>query len=213
MVFIWDNNMSMDTSSYKHTTAVNLSANGFVTKRGKNDGLTIGSDGLNDWTSNESIVSVYFYANKPFKFDLLIKCKVTSGESNVQITMDDKPEPIETVNVIGVQYQTIKVGSVEVTSIGYHRIDMKGVTRTGQTFADISQLMIAENTDEQNVKVLSSKHDRRVPQIQLWFVLPKMTPEFFYNEVTVPFGFDPIQTYFCAIGFQNGYCGIQVKCN
>ena len=114
----------MDISTYKHTTAINVSANGFVTKRGKNDGFTIGSDGLKDWTSNESIVSVYFYANKPFKFDLMIKCKVNSGESNVLFTLDDKPEPIETVTVSGVQYQIIKVGLVEVKNKGYHRIDM-----------------------------------------------------------------------------------------
>jgi hypothetical protein len=33
----------------------------------------------------------------------------------------------------------------------------------------------------------------------------------FYNEVTIPAGFDPIHTYYMACGFARGYFGIQVN--
>lgn len=196
---------------YKHVTAANLSANAYVTHRGKTDSIKITGDGLHDWTSDESIVSVYFYANNAFGFDLLLKCKVSSGKSEVRISLDGKPVPNGTVTIAGNEYRTIKVCSIQVPNKGYHRIDLKGVTRSGPNFGDVVQVLFGEKSTDGSVKVMASNGNRRVPQIQLWYGLPKTTLEFFYNEVTVISGFDPIQTYFCAIGFQNGYYGIQVN--
>jgi hypothetical protein len=44
------------------------------------------------------------------------------------------------------------------------------------------------------------------------FTIPNNT-EYFYNEVTVPRGQDPVGSYFMVAGFSAGYCGIQVKEN
>jgi hypothetical protein len=52
---------------------------------------------------------------------------------------------------------------------------------------------------------------RNGPSVHLAYQLPTDKQiEYYYNEVTVPEGYDPIHSYFMAIGFQFGYFGIQV---
>jgi hypothetical protein len=50
---------------------------------------------------------------------------------------------------------------------------------------------------------------RRAPYITLWYNEPKGV-NFFYNEVTIPKGYDPLYTYFAVNGFYKSYFGIQV---
>ncbi|MCE1200217.1 MAG: DUF3472 domain-containing protein, partial [Marinilabiliales bacterium] len=53
---------------------------------------------------------------------------------------------------------------------------------------------------------------RRGPSVHLNYLLPKESnAEYFYQEVTVPNGMDPIGSYFMAAGFGEGYFGIQVN--
>ena len=179
-------------SQYKHLTEINLSANAYVTKLGTNNGIIISDDGLHNWTSNEAIISTYFYAKNAFKFDLFIKCYVPNGESELQMTLDRTLFSVSgSVKVSGTQFQSFKVGSYEILSKGYHRIDLRGVSKTGQYFADVSQLLIGQNTTEDNVVAVDKNTDRRTPSIHLQYVLPKDNIEYYYNEVTVVNGFDP----------------------
>jgi len=53
---------------------------------------------------------------------------------------------------------------------------------------------------------------KRGPSDHMSFTLPSgKTSEWFYNELTVPVGFDPVGSYFMSNGFNNGYFGMQVN--
>lgn len=51
---------------------------------------------------------------------------------------------------------------------------------------------------------------RRGPSVHLGYLAPANV-EWFYNEVTVPTGFDPVGSYFMANGFSGGYFGMQIN--
>ncbi|MNS27366.1 hypothetical protein D3C72_593140 [compost metagenome] len=55
---------------------------------------------------------------------------------------------------------------------------------------------------------------RRGPSVHLNYEVPEKISqqiEWFYNEITIPKGKDPIGSYFMANGFKEGYFGIQVN--
>ena len=203
--------MTTNQDQLRRFTEVSLSANAFVTKRGKNGTELIGSDGLHNWTSDETIISIYFFSKSGVKFDLLIKCKVLpNGESKLQLTLDGISH---SVSVIGTEYHTFPVGSYEVKSRGYHKIDLKGVNKSGSYFADVSHLVFGQPSTDASIEGIAANPDRSTPALHLWYDLPTnshQNVEYYYNEVNVVKEEDPLHTYFMAIGFSVGYFGIQV---
>ena len=101
---------------------------------------------------------------------------------------------------------------------GYIKIKLKGISKTGKFFADVSDLIIQYEKSDSNlayVKNGSSFHfGRRGPSVHLNFIVPddlKNNVHWFYNEITIPASMDKLGSYFEADGFSGGYFGMQVN--
>ena len=95
---------------------------------------------------------------------------------------------------------------------------MKGISKTGSVYADVSDLIIQHIKPDSNivyVKNGSSFHfGRRGPSVHLRYTVPdnlKSNISWFYNEITIPPGNDKLGSYFMADGFGEGYFGMQVN--
>lgn len=92
---------------------------------------------------------------------------------------------------------------------------MKGLTKSGNSFAEISDILISGEAAEG--KVYYVKDDfywgRRGPSVHLRYDIPDEAKDivWFYNEITVPEGNDVLGSYFMADGFADGYFGMQVN--
>ncbi|MFV0541936.1 MAG: DUF3472 domain-containing protein, partial [Aestuariibaculum sp.] len=85
----------------------------------------------------------------------------------------------------------------------------------GSTFGDISHILLGDSLWNSNIVYIDKDWfywGRRGPSVHLNYTMPKnKNITWFYNELTVPEGLDPVGSYFMANGFADGYFGMQVN--
>jgi hypothetical protein len=182
--------------------------NAYVTKQDEKQGR----DGR--WTNPGTVHSFYFHVDRPAKLTIGLKAGIPEGESELRMIVDG-----EHTILIG-----FKAGEpndrkidVPIAKAGYVKVDLQGVKKSGEVFAEVEAVTV----EAPDAVVLNYVKDnegnrfywgRRGPSVHLGYPLPKGEPiEWFYNEITVPEGSDPIGSYFMSNGFGEGYFGMQVN--
>ena len=181
---------------------VGVSGNGYVTRQ--QDGARITQRGVTHWTNPKSIVSIYFYLHQPTTADLSLYAK---GHSEIKVNYGKKGFK---VNLQSDDFTKVPVGSIDIRQAGYVRIDLQGVSKSGESFGEIKQLIADNVTGKSNyVKDFSDYWGRRGPSVHLGYALPEGDTEWFYNEITVPKEGETMHSYYMAAGFGEGYFGMQ----
>lgn len=181
---------------------VKLSGNAYITN--ELTGARITEEGLTGWINSSSLVSVYFYLSQPEVLTLSLKAK---GQSVVSVAYGGKRKRVKLAST---DFTVVPVGKMKVSTPGYVRVDISGVKKSGETFGEISELII----DGAKGKV-SYVHDfsdywgRRGPSVHLAYPMPKQDTEWFYNEIRVPKEGEVMHSYYMAAGFGEGYFGMQ----
>jgi hypothetical protein len=172
----------------------------------------ITSKGISNWSKKNDIIRTYFLISKAGKLELAIRAKAVSGKSVVSISVDGESREL---NIEGNSFQNLEAGSFTLNAPGYHSIDIRGISREGASFAEITDFILHGPVTED--KVYFVKDDfyfgRRGPSVHLNYELPPEASDIvgFYNELTIPEGNDVQGSYFMANGFGEGYFGIQVN--
>lgn len=181
---------------------IGFSGNGYITAH--QDGAKITENGVADWTDPESVISLYFYLQQPSSADLSLMAR---GHSAIKVSYGDQSFDVD---LHSDSYRQVPVGAIEVTEPGYVRIDLQGISREGDNFGEINQLIV-DNVDAGSnyVKDFSDYWGRRGPSVHLAYTLPEGDTEWFYNEVTVPEEGETMHSYYMAAGFGEGYFGMQ----
>lgn len=181
---------------------IGVSGNGYVTEQ--RTGARITQHGLSHWTDANSIVSIYFYVQQPTKADLSLYAK---GNSEIKVSYGKKNFKVKLNSDALTQ---VPVGSINIKQPGYVRIDLQGISKQGNTFGEVQQLIADNVTGKSNfVKDFSDYWGRRGPSVHLGYTLPEGDTEWFYNEVTVPTDGEIMHSYYMAAGFGEGYFGMQ----
>ncbi|MDR0431615.1 MAG: DUF3472 domain-containing protein [Tannerellaceae bacterium] len=188
--------------------SIPIAGNTYVTS-GKGDAF-VSTEGISRWSGGEAILSSWFKLSKTGKLHLFLKAK-PDGVSELNISCAGQNF---TVELTGNEETVVPVGKVDIHTPGYVRVDIKGISKEGDQFPVISELII---DGEAALPPVYYVHDfetywaLRGPSVHMNYALPEMDVEYFYNEITVPEGEDKIGSYFMANGFGEGYCGIQVN--
>ena len=194
------------------TIAVPLAGNGYITQAMAGASEKITGNGLSNWSDAGSVVSTYFWLGQTGQLSVAIKAKLPSGNSSLKVSVNGTPF---TLNLSGSQYKTYFAGTVNITTTGYVKVDLQGISKTGTYFADVSDLLIGGSATTANVVFANDPQNfywsRRGPSCHLGYTTPAGDKEYFYSELTVPAGEDKIGSYFMANGFGEGYMGIQVN--
>ena len=181
---------------------VGISGNGYITRQP--DGAQITENGLDRWTNSNTKVSVYFYLKQATQADLSLYAK---GHSEIKVNYGKQSFRVKLESD---EYQKVPVGSIEVRQPGYVRIDLEGLSKNGEEFGEVKQLLIDHVTGESHyVKDFSDYWGRRGPSVHLAYALPEGDTEWFYNEVTIPKEGETLHSYYMAAGFGEGYFGMQ----
>ena len=203
-LFLWIHTILVCTtlSAQTQKLTIGMSGNSYVTEQ--RDGARIVQKGLSDWTNQKSIVSVYFYLQQPTSVDLALCAK---GNSVIKVSYGKKNFKVK------LQSDTltnVPVGQIDVLKPGYVRIDLQGISKKGDSFGEVYQL-IADNVNSTAyfVKDFSDYWGRRGPSVHMGYTLPEGNTEWFYNEVTVPKEGETMHSYYMAAGFGEGYFGMQ----
>lgn len=189
-----------------------LGGNSYITQQGNEEKVT--DEGLSDWSSPNAIFSTYFKVNKEGDIKLFLKYKTEVANNSIEVRCKDKRF---TVMLSMPQINTdtvIYIGSIDKCEEGYVKVDFQGKTLKGKTYATVYSLLVGgEAAKDMNfVGDFSYYWGRRGPSVHMNYVIPEgKTAEWFYNEITVPEGQDPVGSYFMSNGFGEGYFGIQVN--
>lgn len=165
--------------------------------------------GLGNWISPATITNIFFHVSVPCQAQLALRLKVPFGKSSIKVSNAEHQQRI--LQVEGSDYHNVTVGNVSLSKVGYMKLELQGVHKTGQFFADVSDLLI---TCLHEIRCVADDFyfGRRGPSVHLKYQLPyDKNICYFYNEIIVPKGEDAIGAYFCAAGFDGGYFGIQVN--
>lgn len=181
---------------------VKLSGNAYVTQQ--RDGAQIGEQGLAGWTNPASVVSVYFYLHQPEELKLSLNA---CGQSVVSVACGGKKQQVK---LSSDSFSVVPAGKVSIKNPGYVRVDISGVTKNGETFGEISELIVDGLKGKASyVTDFSDYWGRRGPSVHLAYTLPEQTTEWFYNEIRVPKEGEVMHSYYMAAGFGEGYFGMQ----
>lgn len=191
---------------------ISMGGNAYVTTLASGSSETVTSTKLANWTNANSKFSVYFRLALTGSLTVKMRASVLpSGTSSVRVTVNGTPF---TVNLSGSAQTVYTVGTVNISTPGYVKVDFQGLTKSGSYFADVYDLLISGTATASNVVYANDAANyywsRRGPSVHMSYGSPANT-EWFYNEMTIPAGEDKIGSYFMANGFSGGYFGIQVN--
>lgn len=195
------------------TYAVPLAGNAFITAGQTGEAEISGRNGLVKWSSDQEVVSVYFRAQKAGKLTLKLKVKNDAGKSKIAVDALGKKA---IVNVESTALSETAPFSINVTSPGYVQVNLKGLSKSGSNFANVTELLVSGEAASEGLLFSNDPEyyywSRRGPSCHLNYTVPtEGNVSYYYNEVTVPQGEDKIGSYFMANGFGEGYFGIQVN--
>ena len=193
-----------------------LGGNSFITEKDNNGKERVSNEGWKNWQSEKTVFSTYIKVDKPGSFKVFATMNVPQGESKISCVINNESKKIV---VNGANDKEYLLGSWTLAKAGYIKIDMQGVSKTGNVFANIKELYISgSSVDSQTAYVKNNEGNyfywgRRGPSVHLNYDISDAGKEieWFYNEITVPVGEDPIGSYFMANGFGEGYFGMQVN--
>jgi hypothetical protein len=173
-----------------------------------------GSGSRDGWQSSDETILFFFKVDKRCKAELSFNLSVPEGKSEIRVSVGKKDF---TLKITGKEVHSVKIGSIALEP-GYAKVELRGVKKEGAVFAEVSDLEIHSQAPGLELNYVRDNQDnrfywgRRGPSVHLNYELPKgVEVEYFYNEITVPVGQDPIGSYFMADGFGEGYFGMQVN--
>ena len=192
---------------------VPLGGNTWKTGTGKSGG-TVNKNGISGWTSPEAAFTTYVRFAQKGKVKVWLHLKTPDGASRIRITALGRSK---TLKVQGGDFKDQYAGEWQVPDSGYVAFRISGVSKSGETFADIASLKLSGGPASGAAYVKNNEGNffywgKRGPSVHLTYQLPEnQDTEWFYNEITVPAGKDVMGSYFMANGFAEGYFGIQVN--
>lgn len=167
----------------------------------------------NSWKKDNS-VQIYFSLSKPAKSRISLDI-VPDGDAEIVIKAGKQ---LRTLKVTGKAPQLIDAGTFQFDHSGYTTIEL---TEKSGSLGVARAVHLNDLASEVETNYVKDNQDnrfywgRRGPSVHLNYQLPetlvKQDISWFYNEITVPQGKDPVGSYFMANGFGEGYFGIQVN--
>ena len=199
----------------KELWTVPLGGNAFLTSSAAESPDRVEASGIRQWQNEKSIFSMYFRTDRAAVLDLNLRLKVPDGDSVIRAVVAGCTFEI---NVAGADIHDVPLGKITTNKAGYVRVDLQGLRKKGMVFAEVDELVVESEVAGLKLDYVKDPAEnrfywgRRGPSVHLSYEPPAgKTVEYFYSELRVPKGQDPIGSYFMANGFGEGYFGIQVN--
>ncbi|MCB0602886.1 MAG: DUF5077 domain-containing protein, partial [Saprospiraceae bacterium] len=206
LMVIFLNTCSKDVHSSiagpEYSVQIPLAGNAWIVGQDQKTETTKLTDaGIRKWDNHDDKIRIFFYSDQSGDIDLGLKVRQEQGKSVIRAIYENK---VNTITVQNPGWSTLPAGSVHLEGAGYHFIDLEGIEKDGDYFADVSDLLISGMDSEDLVFVRDEFYwGRRGPSVHLNFPIPaeEKDVEYFYSELMIPSGQDVIGSYFMANGF------------
>lgn len=174
----------------------------------------IASDGADSWSTPGSSVRTYFYVEQAGT--LIVSATIAGPGADARLTLSIGGVD-RTLMVSGSDEKEYFAGQFTVPGPGYVAVDLKGDTRSGDTFGRPTMINVSGSAVTNALAFVPSDDNngfyfgRRGPSTHWFWNSPGGNIRWLYSEVTVPAGNDLQGAYFMANGFDQGYFGMQVN--
>lgn len=191
-----------------------MAGNGFVTASasGSRDAI---ERGTTRWRDASTVFSLYFHVDRACEISLRGRMQAPAGESTLAVRAAGN---LWTFQVKGATAQDVEIGKLSLAQPGYVRIDLQGMAKSGESYPQVSDLLVHSATDGLQLTYVKNNEGnmfywgRRGPSVHMGYEMPRgKNISYSYSEITVKPGDDPPGSYYMANGFGEGYFGIQVK--
>lgn len=190
-----------------------LGGNAFQTAGAQRERIT--NSGIVAWQQPDTEFSVYINSPETTKIRLSLNQLQQAGDAEITISVGNTTRKLKLADS-ELAATIVPVGEFAL-SAGYNRIVLKGIKKAGAHYGRFSE-MVLEGAIVDKLNFIRDNENaryhfgRRGPSVHLGYQLPADRRfKWFYNEIFVPEGEDPIGSYFMANGFAEGYFGIQVN--
>lgn len=195
------------------TITVPIGGNGWLSKNSK---AQIKPEGLVNWRDQTDIISIYFRAETAGEIEVALRLSVPEGKSRISVNAEGTSLTKEVSNLGAA---IVAIGNVSIKQPGYVKVELKGISRTGDVFAEVSDLIVKGDAVADAAYVKNNEGNffywgHRGPSVHLNYQVPDAAGpriEWLYSEIMVPEGEDKTGTYYMANGFSSGYFGMQVN--
>ncbi|HVZ56487.1 MAG TPA: DUF3472 domain-containing protein [Chitinophagaceae bacterium] len=202
-------------ASQELTLTVPLAGNSWLVRPAPGGTEQVDSSGWSNWGHSRAVFRIYFRVDRPGEIRLAAPFGLKEGRSTIRCRIGGLSRSF----VIRGGEPVSGLGTWPVSGPGYIRIDLQGITRTGSWFGHPASLVVTGSAVDERAAYVKNKEGnyfywgRRGPSVHLNYDLTGVDGdiEWFYNEITVPVGYDPVGSYFMADGFREGYFGMQVN--
>ncbi|MBW6500815.1 MAG: DUF3472 domain-containing protein [Bacteroidales bacterium] len=203
---------NLDPADSDHIIVIPTAGNSWVINDLSLNRTIIRSSGITNWTDTSTRIRTYFKTERAGEIDISIRSRTISGTSAIKCKFGTE-EVIK--HLSNNEFDTLQVGKFVIKTPGYQWIELQGISKTDDSFAEITDVIIEGEAAEGKVYYVRDDFHfgRRGPSVHLRYDIPDQAGEilWFYNEITVPEGNDVTGSYFMANGFSDGYFGIQVN--
>lgn len=206
------NNVEIDEPediNFDTTFAVKLSGNSYITepKSGYSE-IIHPSDGLTNWTNKETIISTYVKVLTAGKIDISLKGKLLDQGSGSEISVSINGIT-KSINLTSNEFENYSFGVFDVPA-GYLKIDLQGVSKTHQSFGQVSDILISVLDNSDGVIYCS---DPRFYQKSLngpfnYFQFQNPVAggaDYYYYELNIPTDSDSITPFSVTTDFGEGF--------
>jgi hypothetical protein len=198
-------------SQQESTVIVSLGGNTFITPINAKS-IILNDEGITNWSNVNATATAYVRFAKTGAINI----KITTAENNSQSSFILKVASKKFLVKASISNTAISVGSVQIKDTGYVAFEL--IPQNIHGVAGFKNIVISGDAVDSNTVYVKNNDGnmfywgRRGPSVHLNYTLPKdKNIEWFYNEVTVPVGSDPVGSYFMSNGFGEGYFGMQVN--
>ncbi|WP_020527010.1 DUF3472 domain-containing protein [Flexithrix dorotheae] len=166
------------------------------------------TDGIINWKEKSPEIKIYVKFNQTGTINLDLLSRLPHSESaRLHITLAGESKVINFNK--SADYQQQKIGEFSIPKPGYYEITLKGIDKNGRQFPDIKSFVLSGEIARE--ALFNSKPRKNAASVHLRYPIENgQEIEWFYNEIRVPKGMDPVNSYFMSCGFHRGYFGMQV---
>lgn len=203
---------SQSTDKGKEAISIPLGGNTWATTAAAES--SIRNEGIVNWTDQHNEFQSYFRISQPGQISLSVEA-ASDAQAELEFQINQEKHR---VTISGSNNQVYEVGNWQLRDTGYIRITVRALSCTGKQIASLRRYIV-DGTALQGTTAFVKNNEgnffywgRRGPSVHLnYLVNPSVNAEWYYNEVRVPKGNDHLGSYFMAIGFGEGYFGMQVN--
>ena len=182
---------------------------GYATPAEKEESVLFSEkNGVQQWKDANQQIRYFFYVRKPGKLSMALDAKNAAEGTVLRVAVLGKDFPVKIP--ASAKFKMIDAGSVMVKDSGFYTVTISVTKKARNSIADIRSVQLAGAA---TVGLhYNPKSRRNAASVHLRYPIDdslKVTA--FYNEITIPDGFDHLHSYYMACGFARGYFGIQVN--